>query len=76
MILRINQPEDWYFFQLQQLFLQSLHVTSIMDCALAGDSPTQMSLTGRDIMDQHSLLLQAPIKTILVGQVRYLAIIE
>ena len=43
-----------------------------MDCVLAGDSPTQISLTGRDVVDQHHLSIQAHIRIILVGQVRYL----
>ena len=42
-----------------------------MDCALAGDSLTQISLTGRDILDQHHLLVQALITIILLGQVRH-----
>lgn len=53
-----------------QLLLRH-HVTLTWACVLAGDSLTQISLTGRDVQDQHHLLIQAPITIILVGQVRY-----
>ena len=60
-----------HFLPLQQLFLETLRVTSIMDFALAGDSRTRTTLTGSDIQGQQHPTIQALITIILVGKVRY-----